>query len=102
MSPEELVDQHTTPGANYVYGTDGGGYKDWIPLSSLVAGIAPTEKEFPIPLQTWTWTHNLGYRPVVQVLSTDREVMLSYVKHNSINELVVEHVFAATGWVVVR
>lgn len=102
MTPEELVTPFTTPGPNYVWGTDAGSNKDWRSDASIVNGAAPLEMEFPVPAATWTWVHNLGFRPIVQVYNTARELMLAYVDNSNANQISVTHLYNETGWIVIR
>lgn len=64
-----------------------------------VAG-ALWRREFAIPADTWNWTHNLGYVPVVQVYDSDWNEMISPVVNVDENSVQVQHTFAATGWIV--
>ena len=61
---------------------------------------APMSKDFTGA--TWVWDHNLGYKPLAQVLDDENKVMLSSVQHVSDNRLVVEHTSSRVGSVRIR
>lgn len=46
---------------------------------------------------TWSVTHNLGFRPVVECINTDGEEMDGQVSHVSENELIISFGLAVTG-----
>jgi hypothetical protein len=87
-----------------VWATDEGGYKEWTDISTIITSSSsgPEEQEFSTPADTWTWTHNRGYRPVVQVQSTSREVILCQIEHASVNQIIVRHTYNTTGFIVIR
>jgi hypothetical protein len=64
------------------------------------AGFELMQREFAIPSDTWDWTHNLGYEPVVQVYDSDRNLLIASVTHIDVNSVRVTHSFNATGWIV--
>jgi hypothetical protein len=106
MTSAELVDQSSSPGPNYVYGTDTGGYKDWISgaafLAAVLTSTGPTEHEITVSASTWTWTHGLGYRPLVEIQNSAREVVVAHVTHTDENTITVQHTYNLTGFIVVR
>lgn len=57
------------------------------------------EVEFGTPMDTWTHIHDLGYRPVVQVLDEDRKLMVAAAVHTDENTVTVEHTYNAAGFI---
>lgn len=102
MTPRELVDVHNTPGGKRVFGTDSQGFKDWRTDEDVVQTTEPREQEFSVPASTWDWNHGLGFRPLVEVHNTSREVVLAHITHIDENNVRVNFTYSATGYIIIR
>ena len=103
MTPAQLTDPRSSPGANYVYATDPFGNKRWIQADDVVVTVSPTTKSFLVAGSTWTWVHGLGYMPLVEVYDVSwARFIPESVTHTDVNTLVVTHLFNKTGYLQIR
>ena len=87
MTANELVDPRSTPGPDYVWATDDYGFKKWIRATVLVGEAAPHTMAFLVSASTWTWTHNLGHRPIVRAYDTSWNEIIMDIVHDSVNQV---------------
>ncbi len=102
MTPTELVDIRQSPGPKQVFGTDVGSNKGWRSDESVVQGTAPLRKDITVPSTVWSWNHALGFTPLIQVFTTVGEQMLAYSQNVDTNNLTITHLYAATGYILIR
>jgi len=62
----------------------------------------PYEHVQPTPASTWVVNHNLGYRPVIEVLSPGGVVVGADVVHVSVNQTQINFNNPQTGTVTAR
>ena len=54
------------------------------------------------PVDEWVVNHNLGYRPVIEVLSPGGIVVMADVVHTSVNQVRINFTSPQTGTVTAR
>jgi hypothetical protein len=72
---------------------------EWQPVTPEVEPI-----EFPVtsPQATWIWQHNLNRYPVIAVLNSQRQVVLTYVEYLDLNSLQIDWGMPMTGYIEAR
>lgn len=68
--------------------------------SKTASADTPLEKAFLVAASTWSWTHGLGYYPMVQALNLNREVLLAYIDHVDANTVTAVHTYNETGYLI--
>lgn len=101
MTPAQLTDPRSSPGANYVYATDPFGNKRWIQADDVVVTVSSTYKAFPSPTGTWSWNHALGYRPVVQAYNASWDLIIVDIIHDDVNNLHATHNANVAGFLLI-
>lgn len=99
---DEVVSSDSSPGASNLWATDTGGSKGWATAASVVGGVAPNSQQFNVAASTWTWTHGLGFRPLIEAYDSSWSKMLADIQHTSVNTVVATHSYNATGYLVAR
>lgn len=102
MTPEELVDQRSSPGPSHVFGVDPGSNKQWRADADVVQTVAPRKKEFLTPVSTWTWNHACGFEPLVEAYDALGVKLICYIQHNDVNNLTVTHLYNLAGFLILR
>lgn len=90
----------TTRGGNITIGNGGSPTAQALPSAPLVAPLARTL----VSATPLTVTHNLGYRPLVQVLRVDTHAVLTDVEiiHSTLNAFTVERATGLAVSIIVR
>ena len=75
----------------------------WINLIQVAttADQALHKEQSFVGLATWTWSHNLGRKPVIACLdANDKQIVPSEIEHSDANTVVVQHASAQSGSII--
>jgi hypothetical protein len=97
-SLDDLTDVNTAgeaPGDVLTYSSN----NVWVPGPP---SVQPLEYPVNVPTKTWTWQHNLGHKPLIDVLNSQGEKVIVYVRHVDDNTVEVDWGAPATGSIEAR